>query len=426
MTTKIYFDKEKHRDLFDKYLSNLKQEIKKTRVLENAYITNAGPFSIYNAWVDAGVYSENKELYLESTQNDYELNIKLDDDIEFVNKDVIYCGVLSPHYGHFLIESTVRLYYYLQNRGNDSYIVFSKLVDYIPKFAQDFFKLLEIPEDKIIYVDKPTQFKSVTIPYKSFTRRREEYYTEEFLYPFLVASKNIKPAKFEKIFFSRKNWNGVAKCLGENDLEKVFNKNGFVSIAMEKLSLKEQIAVIKGAKEIAGINGTAFHNIIFASEHKTLIMLNRNEETDCQYMINQATKANCYLIKAYENPLPVNHAHGPFIVGATLEFKDFAKKYGLKDYEISFNPKKYLTEFLEKYFEVYARSNFYDELVANRKNLIDTSLFIKFLNYRKYSRIKHLVFYILSKITFGNLRKNFKEKRNIMRNLKNINIEFKY
>lgn len=29
MTTKIYFDKEKHRDLFDKYLSNLKQEIKK-------------------------------------------------------------------------------------------------------------------------------------------------------------------------------------------------------------------------------------------------------------------------------------------------------------------------------------------------------------------------------------------------------------
>lgn len=423
MTTKIYFDKEKHKDLFEKYFSNPKQEIKEAKVLENAYITNAGPFSIHNAWVDAGVYSENKELYLESTQYDYELNIKLDDDIEFVNKDVIYCGVLSPHYGHFLIESTVRLYYYLQNRDKNAYIVFSKLVDYIPKFAQDFFKLLGIPEDKIIYVDKPTQFKSVIIPYKSFKR---EYYTEEFLIPFKEVSQNIKPAKYKKIYFTRKYWNDIVKCFGEEELEKVFNKNGFVSIAMEKLSLNEQIAVIKGAKEIAGINGTAFHNIVFSETPKLLIMLNRNEETDCQHIINNVTNAHCYLIKAYENPLPVYHPYGPFIIGATKEFKNFAKEYKLKNWNIKFKLRDYLNKFLNRYCEIYSDDNNYCDLIQRHKNMISIEDFLLIQKAKQYSRIKHLVFYILSKITFGNFRKNFKEKRNIMRNLKNINIEFKY
>lgn len=423
---KIYFDKKDYPNLHKKYTSNNKQSIKDAKVLKNAYITNAGPYSIINDIykVDAGVYSEDKKLYLESTQYENELSLKpLGGGIEFINQKVIYGGVLSPHYGHFLIESTVRLYYYLQHRNDDTYIVFSKLVNYIPQFVKDFFELLNIPDDKIIYIDKITQFSQVIVPYKSFTR---SYYTNEFSVPFIEASKNIKPAQYQKIFFSRKDWNGVAKCLGENNLEKIFNKNGFKSIAMEKLSLRQQIAVIKGANVIAGINGTSFHNILFSASPKTLIMLNRNEETDCQYIINQATNADCYLIKAYKNILPVNHAHGPFIVGVTPEFKQFAQEYGLNCYNINFNQQKYLKKFWELFSETYSQNNYYQELVINNKNLVDVKLVFELLNKCNYSKTKLILYYILSKITFGKLHKLFKSKYKNMHHIKKQKMEFNY
>lgn len=75
---KIYFDKKDYPNLHKKYTSNNKQSIKDAKVLKNAYITNAGPYSIINDIykVDAGVYSEDKKLYLESTQYENELSLK--------------------------------------------------------------------------------------------------------------------------------------------------------------------------------------------------------------------------------------------------------------------------------------------------------------------------------------------------------------
>ena len=101
-------------------------------------------------------------------------------------------------------------------------------------------------------------------------------------------------------------------------------------------------------------------------------------------------------------------------------------KIKLKNWNIKFKLRDYLNKFLNRYCEIYSDDNNYCDLIQRHKNMISIEDFLLIQKAKQYSRIKHLVFYILSKITFGNLRKNFKEKRNIMRNLKNINIEFKY
>lgn len=47
--------------------------------------------------------------------------------------------------------------------------------------------------------------------------------------------------------------------MGEAYIEDVFRKNGFKILHPESMSLREQIAYLKGAKTVAGVIGTATH-----------------------------------------------------------------------------------------------------------------------------------------------------------------------
>lgn len=380
-------------------------------------------FKLYNA--EVGVLNDNNEYIPGTGMTEMQfVDLKLPNEISFVNKMVIWGGLLIPHYGHFLLQSTTRLYYYLKNRDKNIAIAFAVFNKKIPKYMQDFFNLLKIPPEHIILVDRPTQFKTVICPPISSIYYKD--WTEDFVLPFSEAAKDIKPAPYEKVFFSRKHWNGIAKCIGEDTLEKVFKQNGFYSVEMQNLNLEEQISIIKGAKILAGINGTAFHNILFGEKGKKLILLNRNEEYDSQYIVNEAVNAECYVIQAYENPLPVNHPHGPFIVGMTKYVKSFFKDFGLNDFNTSFNPLKHVKEFYNLYFQIYSQNNFYIELCVRNKNKIDIGDLFKLQDLCKYSRFRELSFRILSKITFGKTRLKFKQEYKKLKKIKTTLIEFKY
>lgn len=380
-------------------------------------------YKLYNA--EVGVLNSNRE-YLPGTgmAEMRFVDLKLPDEIPFVNKTVIWGGLLIPHYGHFLLQSTTRLYYYLKNCDKSTPIVFAVFNQELPKYMRDFFDLLNIPPEHLILVDKPTQFKKVICPALSSVYYKD--WTEDFILPFSEAAKDIKPAPYEKVFFSRKHWSGLAKCFGEENLEKVFNKNGFHSVEMQNLSLKEQISIIKGAKVLAGINGTAFHNILFGQKGKQLILLNRNEEYDSQYIVNEAAEAECFVVQAYENPLPVNHPHGPFIVGLTKYVKSFLKDFGLDDFNVSFDPLKYVNRFYKLYFQTYCQNNFYIELCVRDKNKIEVGDLFKLKELCAYSRFKELLFRILSKVTLGNAKLKFKQEYKRLKKLKSTPTEFKY
>ena len=405
--------------------SSLGKNKSKIKILENATVVPPTYYVKNVSHMEYGVLDKDNNYIVDSGKyNEYCNHIVLPDSIPYEDKEVLYCGNISTHYGHFLLESTTRLTYYLKNREHVKYLCFSAFAKSLPKYAKDFFKLLQIPLDIIILVTDYTKFKKITLPPCSYYHM--QCYTEDFVYPFLEASKNVKPAPYKKIYFTRKYWDSMAKCLGEEKIEKLFNKNGFYSVAMEQLSLQEQIAIIKGAEEIAGINGTAFHNILFSDEPKTLIMLNRNEETDCQYIINEATNAKCYLIQAFGNPLPVYHPRGPFIVGVTKYLKLFLKDYKLNDFSTSFNPNKHLKEFLKRYITIYSDKDIYNELISLKKNKIEASDIMKIIDRLQFPSFKYHAYHVLSKMTFGNVRKYFKYKYKELKNLKNDISIFKY
>lgn len=360
--------------------------------------------------LECGVLNAQGEYVKESGMRNYSLGeYILPGEIKYMDCSVIYCGWLINHYGHFLLQSTTRLYAALDEKYKDMKIVFVSKEKNIADFIWQFLELLSINKDRVIIIDECTRFRNVICP--SISSRYYLDFTDNFLLPFKQASSGISPAKYKKVYLTRKYWhNSIGKCFGESEIEKLFENNGFKIIAPEKLSIKEQVAVFKGAEQIAGINGTSFHNAVFSNRNTTLIILNRNEEFDSQYIVNEAVGCKWVVIKVHENPLPVTHPHGPFIVGVTRYLEEFCHDNHFKMPNVKFFAFAYLKDFLMTYTEVYSNDNYYKELVARNKNVIDVKNLVYIFYFILNFEFRYRVYRILYIFSFGKLRKVFKRK----------------
>lgn len=294
-------------------------------------------------------------------------------DIRHIDKDVIFCGAIYPQYGHFLLEATTRLWYVLEHEAEKPYLCFSSGLNELPWYAKEFFELLNIPLERIILVNQYTRFRKITVPSSSFLWWK--HYTDQFLAPFKAIAAAIEPAPYERIYLSRRDPKLPASLFGESDIEAAFVRNGFHPVEFQFMTLREQIAHIKGAKVIAGVNGTALHNIVFSGNKPDVIILNRTEDADTQYLLNDAAEIHaCYIVKAYCQPLPVVHGIGPFIIGMTAEMQRFFRDYHLRTGKVTFRPEQHLFRFAAQYYEKYSCLENRQLLEEQHKQTVDAHL----------------------------------------------------
>ena len=143
-------------------------------------------------------------------------------------------------------------------------------------------------------------------------------------------------------------------------LEKVFKENGYQILYPEQMSLKTQISYIKGAKEIAGVIGTATHLEVFARMGTKSIILERSDTPiKEQALIHQAIQANWYSVGANMNPFPIEHSIGPVLLGITENLKGYANKCGMSINSdmIGYVKKSYARKFLKLYMQLYVQKN---------------------------------------------------------------------
>ena len=186
MKTNLYMN-EKDAELFkEKWCtSHHKNEPLKTNSIENAIVLP--PLSSINRFnlpdAEVGVLDENQNYIPNSGMMDMEiLPYSIPENIEYIDKEVVWGGFIYFHYGHFLLQSTTRLYYYLKNRDKIPYIAFSVSSKNLPQYVIDFFDLLNFPKENIILVDKFTRFKKVICPEVSSYYYRD--WTQDFVLPF--------------------------------------------------------------------------------------------------------------------------------------------------------------------------------------------------------------------------------------------------
>lgn len=308
-----------------------------------------------------GVIDENQNYINESAiesrvQNAYPIN---NSEINKKNEKVVYCGYLVNHWGHFLVEAIVRLWYFLENDDTiDKYVFF---IDYdenreLKGNYKEFFELLGIL-DKLEIINKPTTYKEVIIPELGY--KRNEYYSNKYLNLFEVVFNNIKISdewkKFDKIFLTRSEL-AQSKLIdiGIEMIDDYFLRNEFHIVSPEKISLSHFIYLLNNSKECATISGTLPHNMLFAVKNNKLIILERNIlNNEIQADINRMKKLDVTYIDSNFAFYPVSTGFGPFVFAYYGMLEKYTKNRNFIPPSSRFLSEKYLKSLYKKYMNIY-------------------------------------------------------------------------
>jgi len=214
------------------------------------------------------------------------------DAIEHIQGQAVYGGLLFNNFGHFLLESTNRLWWPLRERFSD-YIVFQNTdpLNVTGEFAKRFFDLIGISE-RIIITTSAVSFDRVIVPEPSFVIQRHFY--KEFRLPFLIAGESAK--KFTSsmpksmltdapgLYLSRRRY-GFRRSFGEEHIENRLSEEGFAIISMETLPLEHQILMVQKHKSIIGVMGSAFHTMPFSTVSKNATYICRDFDINVNYFM---------------------------------------------------------------------------------------------------------------------------------------------
>ena len=342
---------------------------------------------VYNTSKGAGGVIDKNQKYIKcSAQMAYNMKNRVygqyaicEEEIEFINENVVYANFFYKHWGHFIIEIIARLWYLLdESRKKKLKVVFTTELNdnniAIDGNYKEFLNLFGILDENILLINKPTKFKKVVVPECSIYPGK--YYTKEYKEILKKVSDNVSTANNipPKIYLSRSNFKKARKKeIGEKEIEKFFNKNGFYSISPEKLTLTEQIQFYRDSKELACFNGTLSHNIMFANDKKNIIIINKTYKLNKhQALINQAKKANVIYLDLHISLFPIAYGKGPFILTINDNLKRFAYD---RNYDLKFSMILYLKNICKKiwyiirYLKTY-KLKIYDDKNINSKELL--------------------------------------------------------
>lgn len=280
------------------------------------------------------------------------------DNAEYSNQKVVYCGYMINHWGHFLIETVCRLWYFLENDSSiDQYVFFLDENESreIKGNYREFLKLLGI-WDKVTFINTPTTYREVLIPELSLKCR--SYYSPKYREMFDIIAENAVPDSswqpLEKIYYSRSQLaKGIPYEFGFDMLDDLFAKNGYTILYPEKIPLGQMIFYIRNAKVVASLSGTLPHNMLFARNGQKVEIVERCViNIDNQVDVNQIRELHVVNIDANIPIYTINFV-GPFIMGYTPELKRFVKDNGFLPPDKNYLTEKYLKKCFVQYMKAY-------------------------------------------------------------------------
>lgn len=201
----------------------------------------------------------------------------------------LWGGVLLNHFGHFLTESTGRLWGLDAVTGPLDGIVFlSKRGEAdetgevaLQPYHRDFFALLGMALP-IRVITKPTTVEQLVVPGQGFGIGELSAGTEAFRRYFARHFARDVTAKGEKRLYVSRSALGPLRggVLDETRLEQFLATQGYDIFHPQNHSMQDQIARYKAADQILGLDGSAFHLVaILANPDQKVAMIRRRDSS---------------------------------------------------------------------------------------------------------------------------------------------------
>ena len=288
--------------------------------------------------------------------------VETNEEIAKIAGNVLYAGYFRLSWGHFLMNSTARLWPLFTSGDIYDKIVFFCESDEIPVLKGnflEFFRLLGIEKKCIFLSPSVYEFEKITIGEIALEIGR--YYSSEFMLPFEAIKNKVHETAGEKteiakgIILSRSNWNDNQSVqLNVKSIENTFITNGYKPVFPETTSLSDLITLMDSAACIVSFSGSTAHNILFA-ENKKLIVLERCAANNIyQIGIAKMTGGEYVPIDCFYQPLLVSSTDNLTVYAFTSQFKSFVSEYGMElpeddNTDLKQEFKKLLTIFRRRY-----------------------------------------------------------------------------
>ncbi|MEX0337951.1 MAG: DUF563 domain-containing protein [Arenibacterium sp.] len=203
----------------------------------------------------------------------------------------LWGGVLWVHFGHFLVESSSRLWALDQLKDELDGVIF------VPKrpnkgtrlypYHKDFIHLMA-PGIDIRIAAQPNRIEELVVPGQGFGIGRITRGTTAFKTAFRNSfGKHVKPEGKKKLYISRSAL-GFRKggLLGEEKLEEYLRAEGYDIFHPEQHAMSEQVARYKAADQVIGADGSALHlfSMVGRSDQKVAIISRRKSRAQ-QYLV---------------------------------------------------------------------------------------------------------------------------------------------
>lgn len=283
----------------------------------------------------------------------------LPEDMDYIDETVIFGGVLLGQFGHFISECFARLWYVIKYNDTSTKIAFISLLG-VKSWFWPFFDLLGISRDRILIIEKPTQFSKVIIPEESIHSWTE--YHDEYLLVYDKLRSAVPVSNKKKIYLTKRQFQdpGLESC-NEEYFENFYKGKGFDIVAPEKLSIVEQISILAHADEVVTTLGSVGHLFLFCKPGTTVTILNRIDDDTLipQCLIHEAKNLNWTFVDASLNLLYATRVDGVSLLGPTRYWKEYVKdKYNeIIEEDLESVP---LIGYFEKWVDFYSKpSQFY-------------------------------------------------------------------
>ena len=218
----------------------------------------------------SGVLTAEKDLVAESVTwrdgREFSLPPRLPEtsEIEIQSGRYMFGGLMFGHFGHFLVETTARLWAYEKLQDKIDGIVFvpkvQRRIDHVLNVYTPFMRLLGI-EAPILNIPEPVQFDSVLVPQQGFgmfgmIEGLPEY--REFMRARM--GKKIADDGARKLYVSRSELpQQRGGLLAEPLIEQHLEAEGYRIFHPQKHNFEEQLSAYKSADYIVSPDGSPLH-----------------------------------------------------------------------------------------------------------------------------------------------------------------------
>lgn len=259
-------------------------------------------------------------------------------EIEKLPGKMMFGGLMFGHFGHFLVETTARLWAYEQLQDKIDGIVFipkvQRRIDHVLNVYTPFMRLLGI-ECPIYNLPEPAQFDSLLVPQQGFgmfgmIEGLPEY--RDFMRTRM--GQKIADDGAKKLYISRSELpEQRGGLIGETVIEEFLAEEGYRIFHPQKHKHEEQLEAYKSADYIISPDGSPLHMaaLVVKPTTKIAVMARRpNIAEQFELQFRAFCNIETVTIDALKcHWIPVNHARPSRLSYGEL---DFAKTYqSLKD-----------------------------------------------------------------------------------------------